>query len=133
MSKLVSVGNEWYNIRIFGQKVNWATFVVSGVAFVTFEVIRRKMIQKQIEEQQKKIEDQQKTHDKDKAHLRRNMFLILRGQIQDENAVDVAKTFVSDEDHSGFLSFVAEQMAARSKDYDLDYDVRTKKIRIQSL
>jgi len=51
MSKLVSVGNEWYNIRIFGQKVNWATFVVSGVAFVTFEVIRRKMIQKQIEEQ----------------------------------------------------------------------------------
>tara|TARA_R100000005_G_C4881205_1_gene132778 strand:+ start:203 stop:478 length:276 start_codon:yes stop_codon:yes gene_type:complete len=51
MSKLVSVGNEWYNIRIFGQKVNWATFVVSGLAFVTFEVIRRKMIQKQIEEQ----------------------------------------------------------------------------------
>ncbi len=53
MSKLVSVGNEWYNIRIFGQKVNWATLVVSRLAFVTFEIIRRKMIQKQIQEEVK--------------------------------------------------------------------------------
>ena len=48
---MIGFGENWYNIKIFGQQVNWATFVASGVAFIGFEVLRRRTIQKQIEEQ----------------------------------------------------------------------------------
>ena len=46
---MVSVGNNWYKIKIFNQQVNWATFILSGCAILGLELWRRKRISEQIE------------------------------------------------------------------------------------
>ena len=45
---MIGFGNKWYKIKIFGQQVNWATFVASGVLFVGLELYRRKYIEDKI-------------------------------------------------------------------------------------
>lgn len=47
---MIGFGNKWYKLRIFGQQVNWATFVASGVLFVGLELYRRKYIEKKIKD-----------------------------------------------------------------------------------
>ena len=49
--KLVQIGDKWFKVKIFGQQVNWATFVLSGCVFLGLEVWRRQKIKKQIEDE----------------------------------------------------------------------------------
>jgi len=49
MSKdLVQIGDKWFKVKIFGQQVNWATLLVSGVVILGVELWRRKRIARQI-------------------------------------------------------------------------------------
>jgi hypothetical protein len=47
---MIQFGDKWFKVKIFGQQVNWATFVVSGVLFVGLELYRRKYIEKKIKD-----------------------------------------------------------------------------------
>jgi|TARA_B100000902_G_C27077057_1_gene796987 hypothetical protein len=47
---MIQFGDKWFKIKIFGQQVNWATFVASGVLFVGLELYRRKYIEKKIQD-----------------------------------------------------------------------------------
>ncbi len=46
--------NEWYNIKIFGKEVNWASVVASGVIFLGLELYRRKNMRKQVKDEVKR-------------------------------------------------------------------------------
>lgn len=46
--------NEWYNIKIFGKEVNWASVVASGVIFLALELYRRKNMRKQVKDEVKR-------------------------------------------------------------------------------
>mgnify|MGYP003137026489 FL=1 len=47
---MIQFGDKWFKIKIFGQQVNWATFVASGVFFVGLELYRRKYIEQKIKD-----------------------------------------------------------------------------------
>ena len=47
---MIQFGDKWFKIKIFGQQVNWATFVASGVLFVGLELYRRKYIEQKIKD-----------------------------------------------------------------------------------
>ena len=41
----------FWKVKIFGQQVNWATFVLSGCVLIGVELLRRRAIDRQIKEE----------------------------------------------------------------------------------